>query len=94
MTEPIDKPKKPRGFAAMAPEKAAAIRAKSQLTKARAKEIGDISRRNMAAKKKYAGELLTALEALYGLAKESGVSESHPVMRKASAALYLVRCEN
>lgn len=93
MTKPVDKPKKPRGLAAMSPEKAAAIRAKGAFTSKTASESGAEGRRKGNLLRKAAPALLTAVEALYGLAKSKRIPESHPVMIGASEAVKLARGE-
>jgi hypothetical protein len=93
LTEPADKPKKPRGFAAMSPGKAAAIRAKGAFTSDTGRKVGEASRKHIAARNKAAPALEAALEALYELAKAYGVSESRIIMKNAAAALKSARGE-
>lgn len=94
MTPPADKPKKPRGLAAMSPEKAAAIRAKGAFTSETARERGAKTREAGNRLRKAAPALEAALTALYELAVIRGIRDGHTIMQKASAALKLARGDN
>jgi hypothetical protein len=93
MNEPADKPKKPRGFAAMSPEKAAAIRAKGAFTSDRGREVGAASRKHIAARNKAAPALEAALTSLYELALMKLIPTWHPIMKTAAEALKSARGE-
>jgi hypothetical protein len=94
VTEPADKPKKPRGFAAMSPEKAAAIRAKGAFNSDTGRKVGEASRKHIAARNKAAPALEAALEALYEFACSEYLPKGHPIMKNAVAALKAARGEN